>query len=45
MTDDYWFEQRYAAMFYDLHGHHEWQRDIECSLCGDTSPGRESADV
>lgn len=32
-SDDYWFNERYEAMFYAEHGHFDWQEDEYCQHC------------
>lgn len=36
VAEDYWFQQRYDDMFFDIHGHFNGQIDPECTLCGNT---------
>ena len=33
-SDDYWFDQRYQAMYYSIHEHHSWES------CPETCIGR-----
>jgi hypothetical protein len=39
MDDDYWFMQRYAALFYTAHGHQVQE------LCPEDCKGRDEADA
>lgn len=33
LSDNYWFNERYEAMYYAEHGHFDWQEDPVCEIC------------